>query len=165
MPLYIDKTRVHLDIAEPGREPMRGVVALAPGTRSHSGPETVLDLLNSSARVIPVNRPADGTTVLFTRLQISWVLAGSQVQRERIWPGTYRITKEERVLVEMEDGSLLAGRIQMELPDHLNRASDFLNGEGDFFPLIARAGIYVINKSKVRATQLFEASPLPVEVG
>jgi hypothetical protein len=162
MPAYIHKTRVHLDISEPGREPMKGVLALAPLSDCHSGPETVLDLLNSRARVVPVTRPADGTTVLFTRLQIAWVLAGCEVGQDLVWPGTYQVTKEERVLVEMEDGSLLAGRIQMELPEYLNRASDFLNGDEDFFPLIARAGIYLINKSKVRATQLFEASPLPI---
>jgi len=163
MPSFVDKLRVQLDISEPGREPMKGIVALAPHAGTHSGRETVLDLLNSGSRIVPVTRPADGTTVLFTRLQIAWVLAGNEVGRDVVWPGTYRVTKEERVLVEMEDGSLLAGRIQMELPEDLNRASDFLNGEEDFFPLIARAGIYLINKSKVRATQLFEASPLPIE--
>jgi hypothetical protein len=163
MPSFIHKLRVHLDISEPGREPMKGIVALAPHAGTHSGPETVLDLLNSNSRVVPVTRPVDGTTVLFTRLQIAWVLAGTEVGQEVVWPGTYRVTKEERVLVEMEDGGLLAGRIQMELPEDLNRASDFLNGEEDFFPLIARSGIYIINKAKVRATQLFEASPLPVK--
>lgn len=163
MPSFIDKLRVHLDIAEPGREPMKGVVSLSRQIGGHAGPQTVLDLLNSSRRVVPVMRPADGTTVLFTRLQIAWVLAGNEVGFELMWPDSYQVTKEERVLVEMEDGSLLAGRIQMELPEDLNRASDFFNGAEDFFPLVARAGIYLVNKAKVRATQLFEASPLPIE--
>ncbi len=163
MPSYVDKLRVNLEVAEPGREPMRGMVSLAPRTSLHAGPETVLDLLNSKQRVIPVTRP-DGGTVIFTRLQIAWVRVAADLEPQLVWPESYRVSREESVLVEMEDGSRLAGRIQMELPADLNRTSDFLNGPGDFYPLVARAGIYLVNKAKMRAAALFEVSPLPIEV-
>ena len=163
MATFVDKIRVMVDIAEPGHEPMHGVMAVASRTPQHSGAETVIDVLNSDLRVIPVTRP-DGSTVLYTRLQIAWVRTATDVEQALVWPGTYRVTKEEQVLVEMEDGSRLAGRVQMELPEDLNRNSDFLNGGEDFFPLLARAGTYLVNKAKVRATALFEASPLPVDL-
>ena len=50
----------------------------------------------------------------------------------------------------------------MELPEDLNRASDFLNGDGDFYPLMTRDGTVLINKTRVIDVQVFQESPLPV---
>jgi hypothetical protein len=52
----------------------------------------------------------------------------------------------------------------MELPEMLNRASDFLNGEEDFFPLVTNHGIVLLNKQRVLYTRAYESSPLPVNV-
>ena len=50
----------------------------------------------------------------------------------------------------------------MELPEHLNRVSDFLNQLEDFFPLGAERGVLLINKSRLACLRLFEGSPPPV---
>src|SRR5512143_3595831 len=83
MPYYIEKTRVQVHISEPGREPMKGVLSLSPRAALHSGHETVLDLLNAPQRVIPAAR-LQGGTVLFTRLQIAWVLAANDVSHDLV---------------------------------------------------------------------------------
>ena len=64
--------------------------------------------------------------------------------------------------MRLDDGTMLDGVIQMELPEDLNRASDFLNGEGDFFPLVTLDGTVLINKSRMIDMQVFQESPLPV---
>jgi hypothetical protein len=53
----------------------------------------------------------------------------------------------------------------MELPETLNRASDFLNGEEDFFPLVTKQGIVLLNKHRVLYTRVYESSPLPLGSG
>jgi len=50
----------------------------------------------------------------------------------------------------------------MELPGDLNRASDFLNAADDFFALVSGAETYLLNKSCVSSTLVFQSSPLPV---
>ena len=139
-----------------------GYVCVAPRTPSHGGPETVLELLNSGVRVIPFHRHADDATLLITRLNLTYVTINSDVQAELVRPHNFAVTHEEHVMVELDDGTRLEGNIQMEMPEELNRASDFLNLSDDFFPLIARQGILLVNKSKVCVTRVFSRSPLPL---
>jgi hypothetical protein len=51
----------------------------------------------------------------------------------------------------------------MELPEHLNRISDFINQTDDFFPLATRSGVLLINKARIASLRLFESSPPPIE--
>jgi hypothetical protein len=80
-------------------------------------------------------------------------------------PPTFHVTREERAEVRFTNGGAIAGLLQMELPEMYNRASDFLNGPDDFFPLTTDDGVYLVNKLRLRETVLFEASPLPLGSG
>jgi hypothetical protein len=78
-----------------------------------------------------------------------------------IVPPAFRITHEERVRVRFMSGRLLEGTLRFELPDELNRVSDFLNAEEDFFALHLPHGIALVNKRRVSHTRLYEQSPKP----
>jgi len=66
------------------------------------------------------------------------------------------------VRVRLRGGEEFAGLLQMEMPENINRASDYLNAPDAFFPLTTRQGIVLIQKASAREIRLFDSSPLPV---
>jgi hypothetical protein len=164
MARYIEKLQAAVRVSQPGEEPVDGWLSLSPQAQFHDGPETLLDLLNSAVRVIPLVRGAGQPVLLLTRLSLDWVMPAPDVTAERVGPRTYRVTREERVEVRFVDGRRIEGLVQMELPEDLNRASDFLNGAEDFFTLLTPFGILLVNKASVRETLVYQSSPRPVEL-
>lgn len=158
---YIEKERIRVAVSRAGEPDLEGTLALSPLSEYHSGAETLLEFLNEPVRMMPFQR-ADGATLLLARHDIQWVFAGPGVATDLVRPPSFRFTREERVRVRLCGGEELEGLLQMELPDPVNRASDFLNGSGDFFPLTARDGTYLIQKHHAREILLFEDSPVPV---
>jgi hypothetical protein len=164
MPEYIQKLRVPARVALPGQTPMGGYFALAPQAEFRPGPETLLERLNTHDRVVPFIRDDDDATYLLARLGVEWVEAASSVDPGLVCPPSYRVTREEWVKLRFEGGIELEGLLQMELPESLNRATDFLNGPEDFFPLLRSDSIVLVNKHRVVDTRLFGSSPRPLSV-
>lgn len=165
MPNIVKKNHVPARVTQPGMEHLIGTFALAPRARSHEGPETLLELLNSPLRVIPFVRAADDAVLLLTRLGIDWVEADADVEPSWIRPRNAVVTREERVQIRLAEGRRIEGLLQVVLPEHLNRASDFLNTGDDFFPLITPNATVLVNKARVTGIRLFEVSPEPVAAG
>lgn len=163
MPEYIDKLRVTVRVSRPGEPALEGTLSLLPHSASHAGPETLLELLDPPAGFIPFERSADDAVLLLSRPDIQWVMAGLDVDPDLIRPPAYRFTREERVRVALRDGDVLDGLIQMELPETVNRVSDYLNGSERFFPLMTRQGTFLVHKAAVREVCLYDSSPLPVD--
>ena len=159
---YVDKLLVPVRVMLPGPEHLGGCFALAPATPFRDGPEPLLELLNARSRVVPFIRAADAAVMLLSRETIDWVEVEVHVDPAWVRPATYMITREEHVQVRMLDGRKVEGRVSMELPENLNRISDFLNQDDDFFPLTTRAGTMLINKARISCLRLFESSPKPV---
>jgi hypothetical protein len=160
---YIEKLRVMVAVSRSGEREIEGCLSLSPVSEHHAGPETLLEYLNEPHRVLPFERD-DGTTLLLARHDVQWVFAGGGVPGELIRPRCFRFTREERVRVRLCGGEEIDGLLQMELPETVNRVSDFLNGPEEFFPLTARDGVYLVQKHHSRETILFEASPTPVAI-
>jgi hypothetical protein len=162
MPRFVEKTRVPARVALPREQPLDGTFALGPGSPHHDGPETLLDRLNAPERVVPFQRERDGAILLVQRRDIEWVEPGRGVDPARVRPPAWRVTREERVQVRFTSGKEVSGLLQLELPDELNRASDFLNGAEDFFALVSPRGVLLINKLCVSTVRVLERSPRPV---
>ena len=159
MAQYIAKRRAPVRISQPGLDSFDAILSLAPHSRHHQGGETILELLNSGSRVIPLILPGEDSVLLATRLNLDWVMATDNVDPAFICPPTYWVTREERVQVTFTDGRSMDGVLQMELPPEINRPSDFLNGPEDFFPLVTRMGTLLVNKSRVRETRVIYCAP------
>ena len=155
---YVEKHRASVRVCLPGQDPIDGHIALSHVSRSRQGSETILELLNMPQRVVPIMMP-EFQTLLVTRLNIDWVLAGTGVDPDLVCPRSYIVSREESVQVTFNDGRIIDGMIQMELPDDMNRASDFLNCSDDFFPLRTRLGIVIVNKARIRDTRVHSPSP------
>lgn len=162
MQQFVEKIRVPVRVHQAGAEKLQGWFALGPLARFHDGPETLLELLNTPGRVLPFVREPDEAVLLLNRLAILWVEAGADVEPDWIRPRSFSITREERVQVRFEDGRRIEGLLQMELPEDMNRASDYLNAAEDFFPLVTPGATAIIHKARVSGVRLYEVSPLPV---
>jgi hypothetical protein len=161
-PGYIEKLLLPARVVMPGLEELAGAFALSAASPCRVGPESLLELLNTPARVLPVIRDSDEAVLLVTRLAIDWVEVAAGVDPAWIRPPAYMVTREELVEVRMVNGRRVEGRMTMELPDHLNRISDFLNLPDEFFPLVTRTATLLINKAHVAGARLYVGSPRPV---
>jgi hypothetical protein len=162
MPEFIDKLRVTVRLSRPGEAPVEGVLALLPTSALRAGPETLLDLLDPGEGFLPFERASDDAMLLVARPDIQYVMVPAHVDVDLVRPASFRFTREERVIVRMRGGEELDGVLQMEMPESINRTSDYLNGSGRFFPLTTRSGIFLVQKSAVREILLFSESPLPL---
>ena len=158
----VEKLMVPAKVMMPGPEQILGTFSLMPVSPSHLGPEALLDLLNAPTRMLPFIRWSDGTTLLLRRLAIDWVEVDGGIDPAWVRPRTFLVTREEHVQVRLIDGRLIEGRVSMELPDDMNRVSDFLNLPEEFFPLATRTGSVIVNKARIWGVRLFESSPRPV---
>ena len=159
---YVGKLLIPVRIMLPGPEQLAGTFALTPASPFRDGPESLLELLNAGSRVVPFLLPTDNAVILLSRSSIDWVEVSAEVEPDRVRPATFMVTREEHVQVRMLDGRKVEGRVSMELPEHQNRISDFLNTPEDFFPLVTHAGTMLINKSRIACVRLFENSPKPL---
>lgn len=158
---YIGKMRVPVRVRMPGTEPLGGFLSVAPQSAIYEGPETLFELLNAPLRVLPFILASDESVVLLIREHIDWVEAGEDVEPDLVSPRLFMVTREETVAVEWLDGSREQGRLPMELPNDINRASDYMNSDDDFFPLATHTGNMLVNKRRLRAVRIFSASPRP----
>ena len=99
--------------------------------------------------------------MLVTRQHLDWVEAAEDADPELVSPRPFMVTREEVVAVEWLDGTRFEGRLPMELPNDINRASDYMNSDDDFFPLVMDSGTLLVNKLRLRAVRIFSASPRP----
>jgi hypothetical protein len=161
MPGYVQKLRASVRVALAGDPPLDGVFCLAPWSRSHDGPQTLLELLNGGERVLPLELPDDGSVRLLTRTAIEWVAPHAGVD-PRLQRPNDRDHAEEPVLVRLHGGAEVEGLLQLERAGEFNRASDYLNKVEDFFAVETRAGLMLVNKQRVREVRVFTTAPLPM---
>ncbi len=157
MPGFVPKLRVPVRLCMAAQAPYDAFLSLFPLSEHHAGPETLLERLNTRTRVLPAVREDDHTVVLVTRDQVDWVEAGPDVEAQLIRPSAYLHTREEHVELRMVSGERVAGILAMELPDAYNRASDFLNGDEDFFALSLSSGTRLVNKARVLDVRILSA--------
>jgi len=163
MAQYVEKIRVPVRVSQPGCAPVDGYLSLGPQAEFHPGPETILERLNAPDRVVPFQRGDDEQILLLNRRDIEWVAADPAVSSTLVCPPNYTVTAEEDVRLRLMGGGVLEGRVQMELPEEMNRASDFMNGREDFFPLLTPFGVLIVNKQRVSSFELSKPSPAPPE--
>ena len=161
MAQYVEKARVPVTIQFFGGGAADGYLLVAPHSAIRVGPETLLEVLNSTQRVLPFILEQDESVMLVTREFIEVVAPDEDADPELVSAPHYLVTREEQVTLEWLDGRSAEGLVPMELPQDLNRASDYLNGEDDFFQLNTTSGTLLVNKRRLRGVRIFSASPLP----
>lgn len=153
-PQVIQKLKAPVRLSQPGESPLDGYLCLLPELDGQRRPETILELLNSTRRMIPFLRAVDDSVGLLTRLNIDWVVAGARVDPEWIMPRRSPAMREQSVRLQFFDGQIMEGDVRWPSPGADIRLSDFLNNAADFYPLVTRVGILMVNKNRVRETRV-----------
>lgn len=156
---FVEKLRVRVRVAIAGGEPFDGLVSVSTHARLHSGPETLLERLNTPTRVVPIECDGQAGVVLACREQIAWIEAGADVDDALVRPITWQATREEQARIRLWGGGEVEGVLVMEMPAEFNRASDFLNGDDDFFAVRTNASTLLVNKRQVAEVRVFTALP------
>jgi hypothetical protein len=150
----IQKLRAPVRLSQPGENPVDGYLCLTPEVGGQPRPETILELLNSPRRVIPFLRVHDESVALLTRLNIDWVVVGSQVDPTWVMPQRSPAMREQSVRLQFFDGRTMEGDVRWASPGADIRLSDYLNDRADFYPLVTRVGIMMVNKNRVREARV-----------
>ena len=121
---HIQKTPIDVEVwTTDGDEP--GTVNVAPFAKSHSGVETVLDLMNGPEAFLPIicGRRVD----LFAKscIQALWY-------QEAFEPPPGIVFVEHRVLVQLRGRAPFEVLLRDERPPGKERVSDFLNDESPY---------------------------------
>lgn len=158
---FIEKLRVAVQISISSGPALTGGMAVLPVSEHHVGPETLLDRLNASQRMFPLEGSAEGGVVLINPLDVEVVRPAEGTPPILICTASYGTTREERVRVRMMSGVEIEGVVRFELPEGLNRVSDYMNCLEDFFALDAHDGVCLVNKRLMSTIRLFHGSPKP----
>ena len=111
---------------------------------THPGPETVLDILNSDRKFIPIEDILMNEVLLIGKTRIVYLELferGSALQGEGL--------EELPVTIELVNGETLRGSFLTDLPPESRRASDYLNLMPQYICLRSNPQWLVINKGYV----------------
>jgi hypothetical protein len=125
-----------------------GVVFLSPFASTHSGEETLLDLLRERDQFFPF-RHTDGRFILVNKNAVTHVRYEGKREEES------GMGEPIRVRITFFGGGILEGTIVLDMPEEKNRLLDYANASPGFFALEGKDAHYIANGALVR-----EISPL-----
>ena len=137
---YVEKLRVNGHGSRAPGEPIGGGHRCSSRRllgATHAGPETLLELLDSRDR-LPAVRASTADDAIVLALPawiIQWVMAGPGMENDLVRRAPRSATRARSACASCcAAARSFDGLIQMELPEHLNRISDYLNGPETLLP-------------------------------
>lgn len=146
---HIQKTPVDVEVwTTDGDEP--GIVNVAPFAKSHSGVETVLDLMKGPEAFLPIicGRRVD----LFAKscIQALWY-------QEAFEPPPGIVFVEHRVLVQLRGRAPFEVLLRDERPPGKERVSDFLNDESPYIVTVREGrNVLIAKQHLIRVVPAFD---------
>jgi hypothetical protein len=144
----MDTRRQRVEILLTGRRIVGGDVHLQLVARTHSGPESPLDLLNREEPFFAVTLEGE-LPVLLAKAQVLYVTVPLQSAIND--PVRESAARRLELEVELADGSLFEGAVMLELPPDRPRLLDFLNLASRFFALHTSDAVRLLNRDHIRA--------------
>lgn len=149
MSLYrVDKREQPIALYLSDKVVQQGIVFLSPFASTHSGEETLLDLLREKEPFFPF-RDQEGRFLLVNKNAVTHVAFRASQPQTPPW-GT-----PLKVRITFFGGERIEGTIILNMPDGKNRLLDYINAAPGFFALEGDDVQYVANGNLVR-----EISPL-----
>lgn len=128
-------------------KPRSGTIFVSARVPQHDGPETPLEMLNRPESFFPF-RPSDGEILLVAKGQT--VALTIEHQGPTIDPDRLSAAKQVELELVLANGSSMAGRAAVELPEQHSRALDYLNATiAPFFELATDESIHYVNRAHV----------------
>ena len=159
---YIPKRRLPVTYwsADHGAAEGRIFLDLDPSGSRH---QTILAMLNSPSRFIPVATGPDGRIELVSRVRLVRLVPGPDVLHSDVFTRGFTPSREEDAEVWLTDGSSVTGRVWMPLERPTQRISDFMNLRGrEFFVLLSGREVQLVNAAAVARMAIQESAGAPL---
>jgi hypothetical protein len=159
---YIPKRRLPVTYwsADHGAAEGRIFLDLDPSGSRH---QTILAMLNSPSRFIPVATGPDGRIELVSRVRLVRLVPGPDVLHSDVFTRGFTPSREEDAEVWLTDGSSVTGRVWMPLERPTQRISDFMNLRGrEFFVLLSEREVQLVNAAAVARMAISESAGAPL---
>ena len=141
----VEKARAEATLMLTNGMAVRGWIFVSVGSRTHTGSESVKDVLNDESGFFPfeVARASGSSTSLYNRDHVVVVeLAGrGEIQAD---PG-YDVAIVRTVAMLLSNGVRLRGAVRVHRPQGRDRLSDFARGPETFRYLESEYATYLIN--------------------
>jgi hypothetical protein len=141
--LAVERKTVEVAIRFLGQEVVRGHLFLALMAKSHSGGETVLDLMNEPEPFFVLKVEGQPPVRMVNKERIIEVEVSVQPEGEQ------SVSKEEDMTLMFQDGFSLSGTARVELPPAKSRLIDFLNNSERFFELRDRGALHIVSRKHI----------------
>ena len=141
----VEKSRATATLTLLNGTAVHGCFFISGDSRTHPGPESVRDLLNSESGFFPfdADQSEDSTTVLYNRDYLVFVEIQDKKEPARD-PG-YDVAIEKMVTILMSNGMRLHGAVRVFRPHGSDRLSDFARAPETFRYLEGENATYIIN--------------------
>jgi hypothetical protein len=141
----VEKSRVEATLTVSNGASVRGCFFISANSRTHAGPEGVIDVLNGDAGFFPFEVHEAGRTsaILFNRHHIIFVELDDRKEAHRD-PG-YDVAVERAVTMLLSNGARLRGTVRVFRPQGRDRVSDFTRTEEIFRYLETANATYLVN--------------------
>jgi hypothetical protein len=117
---------------------------VSPSSASHTGRESIAELLNGERSYIPLESRAGEVVLLQKRSIVMVLLEADEMRKDLAYQR--RITAQVRFL----SGESMEGTVYLDLPKSHSRLSDFLNYSKAFFYLEVGDKDYLVNSQFVK---------------
>ncbi len=115
---------------------------------THSGRETILDILNSKTSFIPLEDLKAGDILFLNKSEMVRV----ELHEREIAP-EIRIPLEVPVQVKLTNGEILLGNFLIDMPPARSRVSDYLNYSPQYLYLCQNKGDVILNKAYMHSVK------------
>jgi len=124
----VEKQRAEVTIYLVDGQERAGVLFLSPLSSTHSGPQTLIELLHEEDPFVPFLRH-DHEFFLLNKKQIS------HVRYQPVASDTPVLGEPAKVTITFVNGKQLSGTTLLQTPEGKGRMQDFLNGKPGYFSL------------------------------
>jgi hypothetical protein len=115
---------------------------------THSGRETILDILNSKVSFIPLEDLKAGDILFLNKSEMVRV----ELHEREIAP-EIKIPIEVSVQVKLTNGEILLGNFLIDMPPARSRVSDYLNYSPQYLYLCQNKGDIILNKAYMHSVK------------
>ena len=144
---WVDTLRIRADLLITGGRTLRGDLHLQPMVSSHTGPETVEDVLARDEAFMPLTG-LDGRVLLIAKAQV--LAVGVLPSAEPQDPSRLSAARFHHLKVELSDNTVYSGTVPSELPSDRPRTLDLLNQRPGFIQLRTADVVRYLNRAHVR---------------
>lgn len=144
----VEKRRAEAELALASGDCLRGCFFLAGSSATHTGPERVMDLLNSESGFFPFETADPEDTVLVNRVHLVSARLLTTAREAQLDSG-YDVATVRQIVMRLSTRALLRGTVRVYRPEGRDRLSDYARSTEYFRYLENDQGTFIVNSAHI----------------